>query len=110
MVKVPARSILPMIVFRGVHCITHHPVIGTVSQRPERPEQSVACRITLRTPVGKWSDSKGTDITDTIAETKARVYFPNGHCHARQTPRPTTRPSANASAFVGFEAAASFMR
>ena len=32
MVKVPARSILPMIAFRVALCITHNPVNGTVSQ------------------------------------------------------------------------------
>ena len=52
MVKVPARSILPMIAFRDALCITHNPVNGTVSQGREGPARFAGCRITLRTPVG----------------------------------------------------------
>jgi hypothetical protein len=33
MVKVPARSILPMLAFRDARCITHNPVNGTGGQR-----------------------------------------------------------------------------
>ena len=52
MVKVPARSILPMIAFRDALCITLNPVDGTVSQRREGPAQFAGGRITMRTPVG----------------------------------------------------------
>ncbi len=52
MVKVPARSFLPMIAFRDALCITHSPVDGTVSQGREGPARFARCRITLRTPVG----------------------------------------------------------
>jgi hypothetical protein len=51
-VKVPARSILPMIGFRDALCITHNPVNCTVSQGREGPARFAGCRITLRTPVG----------------------------------------------------------
>jgi hypothetical protein len=39
----------------------------------------------------RQSDSKGTDITDTIAEIKARIYFPDGRCHAMIEKRDTCR-------------------
>jgi hypothetical protein len=52
MVKVPARSILPMIVFRDAVCITRNPVDGTVSQGRGGPARFAGCRITLRTPDG----------------------------------------------------------
>jgi hypothetical protein len=40
MVKVPARSILPLIRFRDALCITHNPVNGTVSQGREGPARA----------------------------------------------------------------------
>jgi hypothetical protein len=51
-VKVPARSILPMIAFRDALCITHNPVNGTSSQGREGPARFAGCRITMPAPVG----------------------------------------------------------
>jgi hypothetical protein len=43
MVKVPARSILPMVAFRDALCITHISVDGTKSQGREGPARFGDC-------------------------------------------------------------------